>query len=205
MNCIPLHAISRLRPGTDGKGIRTLIAVHGCPLRCKYCLNPLSWDEKRIPKLMTHGELFETLKIDDIYFRATNGGITFGGGEPALYAEYIRTFIEKYCDHWKVDMETSINVSKDNLKILIPVIDHFFVDIKSWNSNTYWDYTGISNEQVIENLKLLAEECPEKVTVRIPLIQGYNDVTEQTNTVQVMESMGFRTNAFEYTLDVNDF
>lgn len=199
MNTIPLHAISRLRFGTDGHGIRTLIVVRECTLRCQYCLNPLSWDERRIPKLMTSKELYETLKIDDLYFRSTGGGITFGGGEPALYADFIADFVKSYCDKWHVDMETAINVPSRNIEALIQVIDHFYVDIKSWIPETYEKYTGTKNDIVVENLKILQKACPEKVTVRIPLIPGYNDEAEQLNTAKIMNEFGFRVNLFEYT------
>jgi len=198
MNTIPLHAISRLRFGTDGNGIRTLVVVRECTLRCKYCLNPLSWDKNRIPKLMSKEELYETLKIDDLYFRSTNGGITFGGGEPALYADYIADFVNMYCSKWQVDMETAINVPGRNIEKLIPIIDQFYIDIKSWNPETYEKYTGFKNEQVIENLKIFQEKCPEKVIVRIPLIPGYNDEEEQKNTAEIMRGFGFRVNLFEY-------
>lgn len=61
------------------------------------------------------------------------------------------------------------------------------------------------NKQVIANLNLLAKECPEKVTVRIPVIPDFNDSIERAKTMLIMEEMGFQTNLFEYTLDVNDF
>ena len=201
---IPLHAISRLRPGTDGKGVRTLVVVRGCTLRCQYCLNPLSWAEGRVPKRMSPEELYRTVKIDDIYFRATNGGITFGGGEPALYADFIVDFVNKYCNRWHVDMQTALNVPYRNIERLIPVIDHFWIDIKSWNPETYEKYTGLDNRQVVANMNILKERCPGKVTVKIPLIPGFNDEDEQLKTARIMETFGFKVKMFQYTLDVND-
>lgn len=197
---IPLHAISRLRMSTDGTGIRTLILVHGCPLRCKYCINPLSWDEHRIPLELTTEELYDRIKIDDLYFRTTGGGITFGGGEPALYADFIAEFAEKYGKNWKIDIETSLNVKAENVRAMIPVVNHFFVDIKSWNPVTYEKYTGLSQKQTYDNLMMLSKECSEKVTVRIPFIPGYNTREEQKETAAVMRGYGMKVDIFDYTV-----
>ena len=73
-------SICRLRIGTDGHGVRTLVAFHGCPLRCRYCLNPDS--------------LKDSERKDELYYIATNGGITFGGGEPLLNSQYIKDILE---------------------------------------------------------------------------------------------------------------
>ena len=90
---LPVVEILRYRVGTDGTGIRTLIIVEGCPLRCRHCINPETWDGTETIKEYSLEELYDEIKIDDIYFQATNGGITFGGGEPVLYAEFIANFI----------------------------------------------------------------------------------------------------------------
>lgn len=55
---IELYGISRLRPATDGTGIRTLICTYGCPLQCRYCINPLSWNGKGEAREFTLSDLF---------------------------------------------------------------------------------------------------------------------------------------------------
>ena len=195
---LPIVSISRLRLGIDGQGIRTLVVVYGCQLRCKYCFNPISWISSGHPKYYTHQQLFETVRIDDLYFQATNGGITFGGGEPMLYADYIEKFVNEYCAGWNIAIETSLFVEKEKVSILSNLIDHFYIDIKSLDKNIYLAYTGAPNDQVIDNLAFLSKTCPEKVTIRIPLIPGYNDVTDQQHTVEIMKGMGFSVNPFTY-------
>ena len=116
---LPVIEILRHRVGTDGTGIRTLIIVAGCPLRCQNCINPETWDGTETIKAYSLEELYDEIKIDDIYFKATNGGITFGGGEPALYAEFIANFVELYCDKWNVGLETSLYVPWENIQLLI--------------------------------------------------------------------------------------
>ena len=83
MTTTKIFGISRPRLTTDGEGVTTLVAFSGCPLRCKYCLNKTCWkpDTRR---LYTPELLFEEVKIDQLYFLATHGGITLGGGERKL-------------------------------------------------------------------------------------------------------------------------
>ena len=96
MNSIRILSISRLRTYTDGDGISTLIGCVGCPLRCAYCLNPHSWDQSVKSQDLTMDELYDRVKIDNLYFLSTGGGLVFGGGEPLIYSKFIRKFIEKY-------------------------------------------------------------------------------------------------------------
>ena len=83
----PLIGIDRHRLATDGDGITTLVAFHECPLRCAYCINAQCFKESPECKL-TVDKLIERLMPDNIYFLATGGGVTFGGGEPLLYADF---------------------------------------------------------------------------------------------------------------------
>ena len=94
MNRAPLIGISRLRMGTDGHGVTTLVAFHGCPLRCKYCLNPQSLSDDANVMMKTPEEVMQTIRKDELYYLATNGGVTFGGGEPLLRAEFIKEVLE---------------------------------------------------------------------------------------------------------------
>lgn len=84
-----IMGISRLRMGTDGIGITTLVTFYGCPLNCVYCLNPQCRDKNTVRAEYSPVELMKIIKIDDIYFRMTDGGVTFGGGEPLLYSNFI--------------------------------------------------------------------------------------------------------------------
>jgi pyruvate formate lyase activating enzyme len=90
----PIFAISRLRMGTDGNGITTLVTFMGCPLNCRYCVNPKCHEQiyeedgitpRKGIMLLTPQELYDIVKIDNIYFQTTGGGICFGGGEPTMY------------------------------------------------------------------------------------------------------------------------
>lgn len=84
----PLLSIVRLRMGTDGAGISSLVAGAGCPLSCQWCINKKILKEKKAEWIGAE-ELYDRVKIDDLYFQASGGGITFGGGEPLLYPSFL--------------------------------------------------------------------------------------------------------------------
>ena len=65
----PLIAISRHRIATDGVGVTTLVAFHGCPLHCKYCLNPQCQRTDGIWKKLSPEELYEEVSINNLYFQ----------------------------------------------------------------------------------------------------------------------------------------
>ena len=73
-----IMGINRLRMGTDGEGISTLVTFYGCHLNCKYCLNPQCKDEDTRRTNITPEHLVDILSVDDIYFRTTGGGVVFG-------------------------------------------------------------------------------------------------------------------------------
>ena len=170
-----IMAISRLRMGTDGTGIRTLIGFYGCPLQCKYCINRECHERDAVRADYTPEELIEVLSIDEPYFLMTNGGITFGGGEPLLQAAFIHEVCQKMNPKWGRVMETSLYASWDQIELLIPDINTWIIDIKDLNRDIYESYTGKSNDLVLENLRKLVEKVPaENILVRIPYIPGYN-------------------------------
>ena len=71
MKTAVLIGLSRHRIGVDGAGVTTLVAFHGCPLNCKYCLNPQALSPKGVWKRYTPDELFRVVSKDDLYFRAS--------------------------------------------------------------------------------------------------------------------------------------
>lgn len=169
----PILGIDRHRIDCDGVGITTLVALYGCPLNCKYCLNPEC--HKSECNWMSAQQLYDTVKIDDIYFRATKGGITFGGGEPLSYPSFINEFRDLCKSHkWTINVETSLNVSLENLRLCAFSIDSFFVDIKCISNKQYISYTGKSNRKVIRNLEWLVDNIDiHSIIIRIPKIPRY--------------------------------
>ena len=203
MRTAPFIGISRHRLATDGQGIRTLIAFHGCPLSCKYCLNP-SCLEALSDKIQqnTSEEIIKILRKDALYFLATKGGVTFGGGEPLLHAEFILEVIENYSEHIDVTLETSLNVPRKNLEILLPYIQTFIVDIKDMNPAIYKAYTGQENALVKANLALLLSLVgADRVTVRVPRIPDFNTAAHVEASVRELQGMGVeQLDLFDYKI-----
>lgn len=184
----PLLAISRLRMETDGDGVTTLVAGSGCPLSCRYCINrePLT----RAPKWVTPEQLFDRVKIDDLYFQATGGGLTFGGGEALLHADYYAAF-QPLCPHWQLCAETSLHVPHALLETAAAVLDAFIVDVKTLDPEIYRRYTACEIGPVPENLAwLLSHFDPDKVKIRVPLIPDFNTPEGQAKTVETVRSLG---------------
>lgn len=197
---VPMIGICRHRIATDGQGVTTLVAFHGCPLRCKYCLNAQCLRADGIWRQMTVQEILDEVTVDDLYFKATNGGITFGGGEPLLRSESIVDFCKLRPREWRIFVETSLNVERRAVEAVAPYIDHFFIDVKDMNQDIYRRYTSLDNCRTTENLRWIAKHAnPEKVTIRLPHIPGYNTQADMDKSRKQLETMGFsHFDCFEY-------
>ena len=189
MKTAPLIGISRHRLTTDGEGVTTLVAFHGCPLRCKYCLNPQSLHSEGIWKHYDCMQLYEEVRLDELYFLATHGGITFGGGEPCLQSDFIYEFRQLCGQEWQLSVESSLNVPQENIEKLLPVIDYYIIDIKDINNDIYQQYTG--KENVLNNLHYLIEHGKnEQIIVRTPIIPVYNSESDVDNSIRLLKEMG---------------
>ena len=198
----PICAIDRCRISTDGKGITTLVGFHKCLLRCKYCINPQTWQMNTTTKKMMPQELYEEVKKDNLYFQATGGGITFGGGEPCLYSWFIAEFREICNPQWKFNIETSLCVDRCHIEKLLHLIDFWIIDIKDMDNTIYKNYTGFANDLMISNLRfLLDNNKAHQILVRVPYIQGYNTEEDIKRSVLKLKEMGvLNIERFEYHL-----
>ena len=197
-----IFGVSRHRLTVDGEGVTTLVAFNGCPLRCKYCLNKASWDMDK-GRDYTPEMLFEDVKIDQLYFLATHGGVTFGGGEPLLQKEFIKEFRALCGPQWQIVVETSLHVPFETVQEMNDILDGYIVDIKDMNPEIYSRYTGKDNGNVLANLSSLAEKgLAEKCVIRVPLIPDYNTLDDVSRSETKVKALGFeRIDQFEYDVD----
>lgn len=136
MSGFKVMAIHRHRINTDGNGITTLVGLYDCHLDCKYCLNRRILELNKY-EIKTPEQLLSDIMIDYCYFVATNGGITFGGGEPLLQSDAIKEFRDILPKEVNINIETSLHV--DN-KVLVDIMDsvkELIIDIKTSNSEIY--------------------------------------------------------------------
>lgn len=193
--------VNRHRLTTDGKGVTTLVALAGCPLRCEYCINKdiLSLS-KSIP--CSPEKLLEKAMIDYCYFTATGGGVTFGGGESLLHSEAILEFMDIKPADVAVVLETSLNHDADTISEVLERADELIIDIKSMNPEIYKKYTGIDNSNTLRWLTYLADHgLQDKCTIKIPNIPNYTTHDDIELSVEAVKAMGFeKINVFDYLI-----
>lgn len=196
----PLIGICRHRLTVDGAGVTTLVAFHGCPLHCKYCLNSQCLSPDGVWCVMTAADIMAKLQKDDLYFRATGGGVCFGGGEPLLRSDMLVELSRQMPHEWAVTIETSLNVPLQRVEAVAPFVSQWIIDIKDMNPDIYQSYTGIGNLRVRENLLWLAAHVDkERILIRLPLIPRYNTPTDVADSRRQLEALGFtHFDEFEY-------
>lgn len=201
---LPVFGIKRHRMTSDGTGVSTLVGAYGCPLQCRYCLNPHAWKPETLKKCthMSPEALYEKVKIDALYFLATGGGVTFGGGESLLHADFIRQFRKVCGTDWTLTVETSLNVPPVQLEKVLDVVNDYIVDIKDLEPSVYKTYTNMPIDNTLHNLELLSKKVSsEHVRIRVPRIPEYNTNAHIQHTVEQLKNMGFENiEVFSYII-----
>lgn len=154
----------------DGPGVRFVVFMQGCPLRCAFCHNADTW-ETGIGTEMTAKELHK--KIMEYKNFIKNGGVTFSGGEPLLQYEFIADVIElcrKSGLHTAID--TSGGIPLKTAKRAVDLSDMLLLDIKDIDSDDCLKLTGKSNENALEILRY-CEEQNKDVWIRHVLVPQY--------------------------------
>lgn len=190
----------------DGPGIRTVVFFKGCPLRCRWCHNPESWDaapqilhypDKCIScggcaegcytgarsvcgKEMTVEEVMEPIVADKPYY-GTDGGVTLTGGEPQMQADFALALTEACREQGiGVAIETSMAIYRPDLLSQMSLI---MADVKVWDDARHREYTGVSNAAILENLRK-ADTLGVPILVRTPVIPTVNDTVEEITAIR---------------------
>lgn len=183
--------LSRLRMGLDGPGVTTLICGYACPLHCEYCINDQCHEWRDDYKTYSIQELIDTVSIDNLYFIATGGGVTFGGGEPLLYSDFIHEFRQQCPTEWKINLETSLYVSQDIIDKIIDDIDFWIIDVKSLNKTIYKNYTKQPIDKMLTNLKYIIDNVSnDKIIVKVPNIPNYTEQSDVKDTIEKLKELG---------------
>lgn len=169
-----IHSFESL--GTvDGPGIRFVIFMQGCSLKCKYCHNRDTW-EFGAGKNYTIDEVIKKILRSKPYFEASNGGVTISGGEPLLQVRFVTELfkeLKKLNIHTAIDTSGSFKIN-DTIKELLSYTDLVLLDIKHINSEKCKNLTGISNENTLNFAKYLNENNIP-VWIRQVLVPGITD------------------------------
>lgn len=170
-----VHSIQSL--GTvDGPGLRFVVFLQGCNLRCKCCHNPDTWNMNG-EKQFTAEEIVEKAKKYKEYF-GKKGGITLSGGEPILQADFACE-VFRLCHENGINtcLDTSGSILNDNVKKLLSETDRVLLDIKYTNDADYLQNVGCSLEKPMEFLEYLNEQ-KIPTTIRQVIIPTINDNEE---------------------------
>lgn len=166
----------------DGEGIRATVFLKGCPLRCLWCANPESQSMEPCEGFGYHEDTIEhivrRLERDAAFFRRSGGGVTVSGGEPFLQGDGVIALLTACRELlWDTAAETCGYVKKEILHRAMLVTDTFYYDIKAVDREKHTAFTGVGNDLILSNLKMLYDAgC--HIVVRYPLIPGYNDSGE---------------------------
>ena len=158
----------------DGEGIRTTIFLSGCPLRCKWCSNPETWNLNS-GTLMSVKQVIDRVKRDVIFFRQSGGGVTFSGGEATVQADFLGTLVDSF---YNMGIDTAIETSGyfqwEEVSSIFEKLDFIFIDIKHMDNEKHKSLTGMDNSLILENIKKIGQ-LEKKVVIRIPFVKGIND------------------------------
>lgn len=159
----------------DGPGIRFVIFMQGCSLKCKYCHNRDTWDlcggtEYSIQEVVTKIEKYKN------YFMPSGGGVTVSGGEPLLQLKFLLELfpiLKSKGIHTAIDTSGNFDLTND-LKKLIDMTDLFLLDIKCINDEICRDLTGVSNKKELTFAKYLSS-IQKPMWIRQVLVPGITD------------------------------
>lgn len=178
----------------DGPGIRTIVFFKGCFMRCAWCCNPESQNreietliegakEKTVGRDVTVDEIMPELLSDMPYYRRSGGGITLSGGEVLCQADFARELLRECKENGlHTAVESAASSSFSEIEKILPYLDLYLMDIKHIDSQKHKEYTGVSNERILENARKIAESGVELI-IRTPVIPGFNDTAEEIRAI----------------------
>ncbi len=159
----------------DGPGVRFVVFLQGCPLRCAYCHNPEMWNPKEEKIQMTPEELVKKIKRYRVYFK-DGGGVTISGGEPLLQAKFV-TEVFKLCKQEGIHTCLDTSGYGDDYDELLDYCDLIILDVKELNPDKYKNLVGKEIDKFSKFLKA-CQEKNKKMWFRQVIVPGYNDTKE---------------------------
>lgn len=146
---------------------------------CGTCVEHCYFDARKLMgKVMTVSELMTEIRKDAPYYERSGGGITFSGGEPLLYPEFVKE-VAKQCQEEGIHtaIETAGHVPWNVFEQVLPYMNLIFFDIKHIDPEVHKQYTGVTNTRILENLRRLTQVF-SPIIIRIPVVPGCNDSAE---------------------------
>ena len=162
----------------DGPGIRFVVFMQGCSLKCKYCHNRDTWDlcagtEYTLEEILSKIEKYKN------YFMPSGGGVTISGGEPLLQLKFLLELLpilKQEGIHVAIDTSGSFDITEE-MKKIINLTDLFLLDIKCINDEICKDLTGVSNKKELAFARYLSD-IKKTMWIRQVLVPGITDKEE---------------------------
>ena len=162
----------------DGPGMRYVIFFQGCPLRCKFCHNPDTWNIDG-GKLVNVSEIYKDVIQYKPFMKFSKGGFTASGGEPMLHKKFLASLFEllKGAEvHTAIDTSGYTTINED-LDKLLEFTDLVLLDIKHLVSEKHLEMTGVNNNKTLKFLSHLRDKKID-TWVRWVVLPGFNDSEE---------------------------
>lgn len=175
----------------DGTGIRTIVFLKGCVLRCRWCCNPESQSDqietmivqgkaKTIGQDITVEEVLDIVEKDRPYYRRSGGGLTLSGGESLCQPEFTKDLL---CAAKLAGINTameSMGYAKfEVIETILPYLDYYLLDIKHMNPEKHRQFTGKDNRLMLENAKKIAASGAVNLSIRVPVIPTFNSTRQE--------------------------
>lgn len=178
----------------DGPGVRTIVFLKGCVLRCRWCCNPESQNYKieqmetggkvkTIGRDVTVGEVMDEVLKDSVYYRISGGGLTLSGGECLCQPEFAAALLRAAQEYgFNTAIESTACAPIETVRTLLPHLDHYLMDIKHVDREKHKAFTGKDNDLILQNAKILAKEAKHLI-IRVPVIPTFNDTPEEISQI----------------------
>ncbi|MCI5901679.1 MAG: glycyl-radical enzyme activating protein [Blautia sp.] len=184
----------------DGPGIRTIVFLKGCVLRCRWCCNPES-QEFAIQRMIVRGEektIGQDVIVEEIicevekdrpYYYRSGGGMTLSGGESLCQPEFARDLLRAAKERGiNTALESMACAPYEKIEMLLPYLDTYLMDIKHTNPVKHKEFTGKSNELMLENARRVALSGQTRLVIRVPVIPTFNDTIEEIQGIAAFAS-----------------
>ncbi len=162
----------------------TFVTIRDSCLACGDCIDACAADAREIVgREMTVDEVMVEIEKDRPFYDQSGGGVTFSGGEPLYQHEFLLAIL-RACKGRRIHtaVDTTGFTLSEILETVSPFVDLFLYDLKTLDDNRHRDFTGVSNEIVLANIRMLVA-AGNRVIVRLPLIPGFNDDTVSIDTI----------------------
>ena len=179
----------------DGPGIRTIVFLKGCPLRCRWCCNPegQQWETQQmsqggtvrtVGRDVTVREVIEEIERDRVYYnRSGGGGVTLSGGECLAQPEFSEAILRCAKDAGLTTaIETTGYADYSVIERILPYVDTVLMDIKHTDPEKHREFTSKDNALILENAKKIAKEA-RRLIIRTPVVPGFNDTEDEIRAI----------------------